>query len=107
MQARPHAACTRLMVQAFCCARGLTPISLPFSQARRCSKLGWPAGPAGSTSVLAAHSDYVTCLAVPPMQQPTVLASAGLRAEIFVWDLATGTAVLRPVRPPTSGIKTE
>ena len=63
----------------------------------RCSTLGWSAGPAGSTSVLAAHPDYVTCLAVPPMQQPTVLASAGLRAEVFVWDIATGTAVLRPV----------
>ena len=47
--------------------------------------------------MLAAHSDYVTCLAVPQMPEPTMLASAGLRAEVFVWDLTTGTAVLRPV----------
>ena len=55
------------------------------------------AGPTASTSVLAAHADYVTCLAVPSCPQPTVLASAGLRAEVFIWDLATGTPVLRPV----------
>jgi len=46
----------------------------------------------GLLATLAAHGDYVTCLAASPAGAPGRLASAGLGAQVLVWDV--GAAVV-------------
>ena len=60
--------------------------------------LGGDAGEAKSIATLMAHADFVTALAAA--KHVPLLASAGLRGQVFLWDLSTVKPTSANVRSP-------
>eukprot|EP00884_Botryococcus_braunii_P007641 jgi/Botrbrau1/16879/Bobra.150_2s0097.1 len=65
----------------------------------------WDAGAEGlvmkPVTTFTQHNDYVMALAASPRH--SILASGGLRAQIFLWDLTTAMQVMNTVYIPYDG----